>query len=194
MICGNCGSYIADGQTNCPGCGAPVMGNVNANMGMPEQGMNAAPNMGMPQQGFQQMGYAQPGLTKGQFYKHPNMAQCRKEIRGCGIAMYILAGLNLVIMFGLAALGQGFWTIIDVMLILALGLIIHLAQSRVASIILTVYGTFNVIYMIITTGKFSGYLFLIVGICAIIYTFRFQKAWKEYQRTGVVPLMQSKKK
>ncbi len=192
MNCSNCGSFIADGQINCPSCGAPVMGNMNPNMGMPGQGMNAGPNMGMPQPGFQQMGYAQPGLTKGQFYKHPNVAPLRKQIRSCGIAMYILAGLNFVIMFGLAALGQGFWTIIDVMLILALGLIIHLAQSRVASIILTVYGTINVIYMIITTGKFSGWLFLVVGICAIIYTFKFQKAWKEYQRTGVIPLVQGK--
>lgn len=179
MICGNCGNFIADGQTNCPGCGAPVMSSMN-------------PNMEMPQPGFQQMGYAQPGLTKGQFYKHPNVAPLRKQIRSCGIAMYILAGLNFVIMFGLAANGQGFGTIIDVMLILALGLIIHLAQSRVASIILTVYGVINVLYMIITTGEFSGWLFLVVGICSIIYTFKFQKAWKEYQRTGVIPLVPGK--
>lgn len=175
MICGNCGNFIADGQTNCPSCGAPVM-----------SGMN--PNMGIPQPGFQQMGYAQPGLTKGQFYKHPNMTQCRKEIRSCGIAMYILAGLNLIVM-----LTQDLGMAIDVLLILALGLIIHLAQSRVAAVILTVYGVVNLLYFIVVQGQLGGYLFLIIGIISSVYTFKFQKAWKEYKSTGVIPIMPSKK-
>ncbi len=188
MICGNCGTFIADGQTNCPSCGAPAMGGMNPNMGMPQPGINMAPNMGMPQPGFQQMGYAQPGLTKGQFYKHPNMTQCRKEIRSCGIAMYILAGFNLVVM-----LMQDLGMAIDVLLILTLGLIIHLAQSRVAAVILTVYGVVNLLYFIVVQGQLGGYLFLIIGIISCVYTFKFQKAWKEYKCTGVIPIMPSKK-
>ena len=51
-------------------------------------------------------------------------------------------------------------------------------QSRVASIILLVYAAINVIYLLIETGRLGGWWIAVVGIYAVIYTFKFQKAWK----------------
>ncbi len=186
MICANCGTYVEDGKTNCQNCGAPVA----VAGGMPQQGMdmgqagNGPVNVG----GFQS-GYSEPGMSRTEFYKHPNMSQVSKQIKSCGIAMYALAALNVVIY---AATGDIFSAVFCLILMVGLGLGIHLLQSRVCAILLTVYGVINTILTVITTGKVSGWLFLVVGIYGIICTFKFQKAWKQYKNTGIVPSVAAK--
>ena len=54
MICANCGNWVEDGASNCPGCGAPVMAQEAApgqqmNMGQPGNGM---PDGGQPAGGM----------------------------------------------------------------------------------------------------------------------------------------------
>ena len=77
-------------------------------------------------------------------------------------------------------------------LFVGLGLGIHLGQSRVCAILLTVYGGLNMIVSIMEKGRFGGWLFLLVGIDGIIYTFKFHKAWKQYKNTGIVPFVGGK--
>lgn len=186
MICANCGTYVEDGKTNCPSCGAPAM----AGGEMSQPGMDMGQNVNEPvNMGGFQSGYSEPGLSKKEFYKHPNLSQVSKQIKGCGIAMYILAVLNVGIF---AVMGDIFSAVFSLVLMLGLGLGIHLAQSRVCAILLTIYGVFNTVISVITTGKFSGWLFLLVGIYGIIYTFKFQKAWKQYKTTGIVPFVAAK--
>lgn len=186
MICTNCGTYVEDGKTNCPSCGAPVM--TGGEMSQPGmymgQNVNGPVNMG----GFQS-GYSEPGLSKKEFYKHPNMSRVSKQIKSCGICMYVLAGLNLVFY---ALTEDIFSAVFSLILMLGLGLGIHLAQSRVCAIILTIYGGLNTIVAVITTGMLGGWMILVVGICGINYTFKFQKAWKQYKETGIVPIVAAK--
>ena len=121
-------------------------------------------------------------LSKKEFLKHPNMKSLRKEINGCGICIFVLAAINIAFTFFMDASS---W--LDVILMIVLGLGIYFLQSRVCSIIFTVYGVINVIYYAINNGRFGGYLFLIAGVYSCIYTFKFHKAWKEYKKTGVIP-------
>ncbi len=165
MFCANCGNQIEDGASICPGCGRIIDGNPSPS------------------------GYQEPGLKRMDFYKHPNVNAVRKQLRGCGIAMYILAVINciLYVVFG---------NIIDAvflpLLFIGLGLGIHLGQSRVCAIVLTAYGVFNVIVTSMQTGSLSGWIFPLIGVYGIIYTFKFHKVWKQYKDTGIVPVIEGK--
>lgn len=166
MICANCGSQVQDGVLNCPGCGASVIA------------AGAASG--------QQMNMEQPGLGRRAFYKHPNVSSLRKQLAGCGIAMYIVAVFNFVLF---AIFGDIIGAVISLLLYVGLGLGIHLGQSRVCAIVLTVYGAFNTIVTSMETGKLSGWIFPLIGVYGIIYTFKFHKAWKQYKNTGVIPFI-----
>lgn len=184
MICGNCGTWIEDGKTNCPNCGAPVMQGA-----APQPGMNGQPMMGgqpgmngQPMMGGQPMMNAQPMMSKKEFYKHPNMSKVRKEITACGIIWYVLAGINFLLQVVYMQYIPG---LLDVVLMLGLGLGVHLAKSRVCAAILTAYAVINTVILIIA-GTGNGALILIAAIFSLIYTIKFQSAWKKYQKTGVI--------
>lgn len=191
MICEKCGQWIDEGNKTCSKCGAPVGTDnaQNAGAGQPNMSnINAGFNAGAGQPGPDGYGMnGMPGgqapMTKDQFYRHPNIASVKSQIVGAGIICYIVAGLNLVLSF---IAGTFFATIVDVLLIVGMGLGIHLARSRVCAIILTVYGALNMIIMTIQQETLSGWWILLAGIYAIIYTFKYQGAWAEYLKTGVV--------
>lgn len=131
----------------------------------------------------------QPGMTKKEFDKHTNIVNVKKQISACGIACYIIAGVNVLLTFVVA-----FANIPYILLMLGMGLGIHLANSRVCSIILMVCVTINVINAALENkGRVTGWWILLVGIYAIINTFKYQKAWAEYQKTGIVPDISPKK-
>lgn len=205
MICEKCGQWMEDGTAVCSKCGA-VYKTENAQGAEATAAQQSAAPAGNPagQQGAAPAGQpmpnagnaygapvgpvSQPGMTKKEFDKHTNIVNVKKQIAGMGIACYIIAGINLILMFALQ-----YDNLLDVLLILGMGLGIHLAKSRVCSIILTVYGGINVIVMVVLTGKAGGWWILVVGIYAIINTFKYQKAWTEYQQTGIVPDLSAKK-
>lgn len=196
MICANCGNYVEDGAPNCPNCGAPVMP-AGAAMG---QGMNGGQSGDMMMNGGgpagsmingnpSWSGYQEPGLKRMDFYKHPNVSSLRKQLRGCGIIMYILAAFNAVLY---AVTGDIIAAVFSVILFAGLGLGIHLGQSRVCAILLTIFGGFNTAVMFIQTGSISGWLFLLAGIYGIIYTVKFHKAWNQYKKTGIIPFVEGR--
>lgn len=168
MQCLQCGTQIPDGMPTCPNCGAPLN--------------NQAAGGPQPYAQNQAYGFGQK-LTKKEFLHHPNLKKTRSNINGSAIILYISAVLT-------SALGliDGNWFIlIDIILLVGLGLGIQLAQSRACAIIACVYAAFNVIVTVVTTGSVGGWLVLLAAIYAIIATFQFQKAWKEYQQTGILP-------
>ena len=114
-------------------------------------------------------------MTRLEFLKTPEMALIRKNINTCAIMGYVIAGLSLLLSFVYYQSASG---ILDAILIVVCSLLIQLLQSRVASIILLVYAAINVIYLLIETGRLGGWWIAVVGIYAVIYTFKFQKAWK----------------
>lgn len=174
MICEKCGQWIEDGSKACSSCGAPV--NVqNAQSANGTAGGQQSADAGSFNANYAGAGQPNPPvMTKKEFYKHPNIASLRSQIRGAGIACYIFGGLSLIFAF----------SIVDALLLVGLGLGIHLGRSRACAIILTVYGAFNLIYVLLAEGTVSGWLIPLAGVYAIIYTFKYQSAWTEYQKTG----------
>ena len=115
-------------------------------------------------------------MTRREFYKSSEMDSVRKSINSCAIAGYIVAALSLVANLLLLDNPSG---IIDTILIVILSILIQTLQSRVAAVILCVYGVTNMIVITLATGRLGGWWILIIGIFAAIHTFKFHKAWKE---------------
>lgn len=158
MQCAQCGTQYPDGAPACPNCGAPA--------------------------GQFGGGYGSAPMTKKEFLKHPNLKKCSSSIKSSAIILYVCGALSLV----LGIIAGNFMVIIDIAIVVGLGLGIQLAQSRVCALLILAYSVFNTIYMIVSTGRAGGYLILLAAIYAVIATFQFQKAWKNYQQTGVLPL------
>ncbi len=115
-------------------------------------------------------------MTRREFYKSSEMDSVRKSINGCAIAGYIVAAISLVANLLLLDNPSG---IIDTILIIILSILIQTIQSRVAAVILCVYGVINMAIITMYTGRFGGWWILVVGVFAAINTFKFHKAWKE---------------
>lgn len=119
-------------------------------------------------------------MTRRQFLKTDEMKKIRTQIITCAIACYVIAAISVA--FGYYLYGT-FETVVDAVLLIFFGLLIHLLQSRVAAILLAIYAIFNCIVMSIEMGQLAGWWGCIVGVYAVIYTFKFQKAWKEYKNS-----------
>lgn len=159
MKCIKCGAELEDNALICPSCGQVVS-----------------------DQDRLQGQYGGQKLTKAEFLELPAMKTCKSNINSCGIVLYILGVFNIGLQIYLGSLP------IDGILIVLFGLGIHLGKSRICAILCTAYGGFNIIYMIMTTGRFSGWWILLVAVYALIYTFKYHGAWSQYQKNGTLPM------
>ena len=212
MQCQSCGTQYPDNFRTCPNCGAPAPmpnqrpynGQPNPYNGQPQfnnaqqnpyngqpQFNNAQQNPynGQPQfNNAQQYPYGNPyaapnqvpqGMSKHDFYHSPLCKKYRGNIIASSVIIYICVGINLLLI--------AFTSLIDVAIMLGLGLAIHLAQSRVCSILLCVYGVINTIYVFLSSGTFGGWLILVAAIYAIVATFQYQSVWNKYSKSGQIP-------
>ena len=124
-------------------------------------------------------------MTRLEYLKSPEMNLIRKNINTCAIMGYVIAALSFGINYFMY---QSLSGIFDAVLIVVCSLLIQLLQSRDASIILMVYSVLNVVVVVIQTGRLGGWWIAVVGIYAIIYTFKFQKAWKEHKNGDAVDI------
>ena len=109
------------------------------------------------------------------------MNAIRNNLFSSAVIGYVIAGVFLYI----NVIKSGyFYAVIDIVVILACSLLIHLLQSRAAAIVLAAYAVLNAVVTTVSTGKFNGWSWVVVfvGVYAVIYTFKFQKAWKDYQK------------
>ncbi|MBO4457244.1 MAG: hypothetical protein J5802_05970 [Butyrivibrio sp.] len=125
--------------------------------------------------------YGYATLKKKEFINLPVFAKLKKGITGTVIGMYVICGINVALM----CIGMG--SIVDLLIMLGLSVAIHLLYSFGASIAYLVYGIINLIYMLIALHTPGGWYIIICGICAVIYTSKISKYYKEYQRTGYIP-------
>ena len=178
MKCQFCGTDYADNLMSCPNCGTPAN----------QSGSNPLSNS----RAFQEQTSYNAGsghtYTEKEFYKLPELELCRSNIKGSAIFLYFCCALNLLLIFLTGNLGS----ILDVLLLLVLGILIQFKKSRVSSIILLVYAISNMIYYAVQTGKTGGKLILIVAVWAVIYTFKYQSAWKKYKKSGILPHFEKK--
>ena len=207
MQCQSCGTQYPDNFRTCPNCGAPApMPNQRPYNGQPNP-YNGQPQFNNAQQnpynGQSQFNnaqqnnapqypygnpYAAPnqvpqGMNKHDFYHSPLCKKYRGNIIASSVIIYICVGINLL----LIAFLQNYTSLIDAAIMLGLGLAIHLAQSRVCSILLCVYGVINTIFVFLSSGKFGGWLILVAAIYAIVATFQYQSAWNKYSKSGQIP-------
>ncbi|MBO5070286.1 MAG: hypothetical protein J6C37_07980 [Roseburia sp.] len=206
MQCPNCGTPYADDMTNCPNCGAPATAHTYEGQPYPQK--QAIPGQPYPQnqtmqgqpypqeEAFQQEApyqqapsyqqappFQQAPMTKKEFRRHPSIKKNFANIRASAIILYVCGAISLLVGF---ASGNSL-VIIDVALIVGLALGIHLIQSRACAILVTIYAALNMIISIVSLGSFSGWLILVASIFAAVATFQFQKTWKNYQQTGMLP-------
>lgn len=164
MKCSQCGQELENDALVCPFCGQAVS-----------------------DEDRQQIQYGGKNLTKKEFLQLPGMKNIKTNINTSGIAMYVLGVINIALEVYMKVLP------IDGILLILLGLGIHLGKSRVCALLCALYSGFNLFYTMYTTGQRSGVLILIFAIDAVIYTFKYHKAWNEYQKDGTLPVEKEKK-
>lgn len=173
MICPKCGTPAEDPNASfCSVCGSPLAETTPARPA--EQPVHGAENAA------QQNNPAMPpaGLTRSEFYKEYAPKAARSNIIAAGVLSYISAALTLVLAF---AIMFNPFVLVDFAIVLGLGLGVHIGKSRVCAILLMAYAVYNTIFFLVTSGNFAGWLILIAGLCAILGTFSFAKAWEEYK-------------
>lgn len=182
MICQSCGRANELEAKFCKGCGAPLAsdeGTQQNNSYQPGAGYqtNMQNQYGMPQS----MYAGTTRMTKKEFDQCESIKPIAKNIRASAIIAYVIGAISLV---ANVILGGNVFGILDVVIVVGLGLRIQFAKSRVCAVILGVYSVFNLIYMLVLTGRPGGWLIIICAVYAIMYTFKYQKAWNAYQQTG----------
>lgn len=79
----------------------------------------------------------------------------------------------------------------DALVIVAISLGIQLAKSRICAILLIAYGCLNTIYYFLSTGKFAGYILILVGFLTIKPIFRLHKEYQQFLLTDGISRPQS---
>ena len=122
-------------------------------------------------------------MSKKEFLQLEQNKSLRTGMLSSAIACYVCAALTAIIGIAGTQLAnfQGSPSmLIDAGFLLLCGLFIHLKQSFPGAVVLLVYGIINIIAMIILTGTAGGWLIALVGICAVYYTYKFNKAYKAF--------------
>lgn len=116
-----------------------------------------------------------------EFYQKHCSDPVKKNIKGAAILLYFCSAITLLVSFAATALGVDIMAAaLDAFLLLGLALGIHIGKSRACAVIVLVYSILNCLYALISTGKMSGYLIIIAGVYATIYTFKARKEYKDY--------------
>ena len=160
MFCKNCGRELEGPALRCPFCDTELA----AQDAQPQQQTAAQAQSAPP-----------PGLTKKEFYQR--FSKKRSIILPAAILCYICAGAT----FAVGMLSYiGLWILLDVVLLVGFGLGIQLLRSRVFALALLAYALFNIVYILVVSGAFTGWLVLLAGILAVVGVFGFAKEWKAY--------------
>lgn len=155
MICKSCGRANEQGAKFCKSCGAPLEG--GADVQQNNKVGYQQKNMGYQQYDMSgNMNFGTTRMTKEEFNQCANIKTIIKNITIAAIITYVIG----------------------------LGVGVHVAKSRACAVVLLVYSVFNMIYMLLLAGMPGGWLILVCGIYATIYTFKYQSAWQRYQQTG----------
>ena len=177
--CPSCGAACNDNEKFCGSCGYSFLeaGSVSSQPYAPAE--NAYPQPAAPVY----PGYGQPAApakvaTKKEFMKLPENKKARSELNAAAIVTFVCAGFNVI----LGAVTGNWGVLVDVAIMVGLGLGIMLSASRVCAVLLLAYGLLNVVVGLVQNGTPSGYLILIAGVLAVIYTFKVDKLWKQYQQ------------
>ena len=158
MKCPTCGAEVQTGQQFCPACGAKLA--ADQAWGDPYARAAAVENR---------------SISKADFCRNYAPDKMRRNIMASAILCYVSAAITAVV----AILFNPFM-FLDVIIVLVLGLLIHLKQSRVCAVLLLAYSLFNCIVTLVSTGQIGGWLIILAGAFAVFYTFQLEKAYQEF--------------
>lgn len=199
MNCPSCGTLLGPADRFCPTCGAPV----NAQAGAPAQPANHSPV-------YKQTAYNQPdaqyqapaqapqsdpakahfplpdptfsidrqNVPKSLYFSNLASDKVRKRIKFSAAACYVCAAIT-----GLAALvlPDSYLMLIDSIVLIVLGVLIRVKQSRAAAVILLAYSLINSVFTFVETGTFGGWFVLAAGVLGVWATFALDKEYKQYR-------------
>ncbi len=148
---------------------------------------NSYVDVQQPEGGDNQFQNAQPQygpspISKKEFRKLSQMKNYNVCIRCAAILMYFSFAVTLI-----SAVLVNPLTIIDAILVLAMGLWLHISASKVPAVIIIVYGIYNLLVMIIMMHTFGGWLILLAGAIGAGGAFPLNKAYKNYLASGQLP-------
>ena len=169
VFCGNCGASLNAGPAPQQPVYQAPQGPYNPQNPYPPYGVYSAPYDAAPR-----------ASTMKEFLTRPEGSSVRGALIAISVICFVFAVFNLIIGFVLDTFP---WSIIDIVVLVGTGLGILLAHSRVAAIILLVYALFGTIYNLVLTGQLTGWLIIILGVFAVVFTFKAHKLWQEYQQT-----------
>lgn len=116
------------------------------------------------------------GISKRAFYAKYANRRDKGNIRIAAILAYVCAAISLAA----GLLIQNYFIVIDVALIVGFALGVQIAKSRVCAVLLLVYACISTILTLISTGQITGWWLIIVGVLAVMGTFRFHKDYQKY--------------
>lgn len=173
MKCTSCGTELAEGALLCSHCGRVV----DTSEAIRQRSAGGL-------------------MSKKDFGELPGVKSCRNNINSCAIILYVCAVVSLVMwiiqMSKLSLDGIDLFLAIilnasDSMVLVALGVWLQLGKSRISALIVLVYGIGNMLYMSAQLEKLAGWWIPLAGVYAVIYTFKYNKLWNQYRKTGDVP-------
>lgn len=183
--CPSCGAVCNDNETFCGNCGASLNAGpapqYSAYQNPPQSGYGD-PNAYSPYgaaPGYRNSYAAPRAATMKEFLKLPEGKSLGGGLTAIAIICFVFAGFNLFVGFALDTFP---YSLIDVAVLAGCGLAILLLQSRVGAIVLLAYALFGTIYTLVQSGAFTGWLIIILGIFAVITTFKAHSLWAQYQQ------------
>ncbi len=108
-----------------------------------------------------------------------------------GLAMQIITSVPPSFFSSIVSVIIGFLIrfdrIIAAALLVGLGVWVQLGKSRVASLLVLIYGSYSMIMGSLNAGRLQGWWIPVIGGFAVFYTFKFNKLWGQYRRSGTLP-------
>ena len=195
-FCTQCGAPTTGSSQFCTSCGAPL----NAASAAPQQTMasispapapasyqpqqkpavNPAPMFAEPSVGIQPTAGNAPANLK-EFVLNFADEKTRNTMKSAVIILYVFAVLNLVV----SLFSETFPA--DAIILAALGFWYQKTYSYTCAIVLLAYAILSVVALLLT-GTFGGWLILILAVVVFTTTQKAQKAFREYQSTGRLPM------
>ena len=120
-------------------------------------------------------------VSKKEFIEKYASASLRKSINSMAITCYILAAISAV--FGIAWT-HSFYALIDVVILLALTLGMHLGKSKICAIALLIVSIIECVLTTINTGMISGWWWIIASASAVASFVRLDKEYNRFLLEG----------
>ncbi len=119
-------------------------------------------------------------LTKNEFFAKYASETEKRNIKTACVLTYLSVAIMLFIAFEMHSL----YIALSSLPLLALGLGVHIAKSRVCSVLLLIYSCVDTVLLSIHMQRPWGWWVIIAGVLAVISTFLFDKKYRAFVEEG----------